>query len=76
MNPRIKEILAELSKTSYGQALNEYLDYKYDDINDVHKIKSEAELIGHQIALKLLDELFGFLGDKLKAGKSTKPRYD
>lgn len=60
MRIEIKQLLNDLPKTSHGQALKEYLDEKYREINDVSSIQTLEDAKGKQIALKLLKEIFSF----------------
>lgn len=77
MTPEMKQALAELAKTSYGQWLVRYLDLKFEDIGDVMKATTLEDLKGRQYALKVLNEMFAFLaGDNSKLGSSGKPKYN
>lgn len=64
MRAEIKQLLLELPKTSHGQALKEFLDEQYKEINDVTNITTLEEAKGKQYALKVLKKIFGFYGEQ------------
>lgn len=74
MTPELKELLNNLGKSSYGAALQEYLNLKYEELNDVLKA-TEQDLRGRQFAIKIMNELFGFLGDNSKVAGRNKKQY-
>ncbi len=77
MTPEMKNALAELSKTSYGQWLVRYLDLKFEEIGDIMKCQDEIDMKGRQYALKVLNEMFAFLaGDNSKLGPTGKSKYN
>jgi uncharacterized protein YerC len=63
MRIEIKTLLKELPKTSHGQALKEYLDECYKEINDVSTINTIEEAKGKQLAMKTLKKIFAFYND-------------
>lgn len=69
MRIEIQKLLEELPKTSHGQALKEFLDEQYAEINDVTTISTLDEAKGKQYALKVLKKIFAFYGEKLSTGK-------
>lgn len=75
IEPRIKDLLYELPKTSHGQALKVYLDQQYAEINDVTSVVTLEDAKAKQIALKLLAKIFHFYGDNSVA-KVSKAKYD
>jgi ribosome-associated protein YbcJ (S4-like RNA binding protein) len=58
MRIEIKTLLKELPKTSHGQALKEYLDECYKEINNTIE-----EAKGKQLAMKTLKKIFAFYND-------------
>ena len=54
-------LLKQLSKSSEGIALKEYLEETINKMTDIFTINSYEELIGKQIAIKLIKETFRFL---------------
>lgn len=54
-------LLKQLSKSSEGIALKEYLEETINKMTDIFTITSYEELIGKQIAIKLIKETFRFL---------------
>lgn len=69
-----KILLEGLRLTNYGKALQALLDEKYAELNNVNSCKSWEDTIGRQHAIKILDELFHFMKEKVKVENKT--RYD
>ena len=69
-----KELLEGLRLTNYGKALKELLDEKYSEIGDIKTCNSWEEVVGRKYALKLIDEIFYFMKEKVDV--TNKPRYD
>lgn len=59
-----KELLQQLAKMSHGKALKECLEEELKEIGDVDNAKTEAELIGRQLAKKTLKRIFSFLEEE------------
>ncbi len=59
-----KRILEELYRTPYGKTLEIVLNKAIDEINDVRTMNTLEELLGRKIALKFINELFFFMGEK------------
>lgn len=64
MKQENKKLLEELSHTSYGIALKEFLDEEYSLLDDVSSCTSWEDTLGRQKAIKVLDKLFAFMGKK------------
>lgn len=71
----LKKALTELGKTSYGKSLADYLNIKLSDLADITRAAKDT-FEGRQHAVKVLIELFGFLGDNLKLDVRQKPKYN
>lgn len=66
-----EDTLKQMSKTIYGQALISYLDQARKELDSVSKTRTFDELLGKQYAIKVIDDLFVFMGDR---EVSTKPK--
>lgn len=75
MNEEQKLLLVELGKNQYGAALKAFLNVEYEKINDIQTTTSWEETIGRQLALKTLDKLFNFMGERKTSGKSPRHEY-
>lgn len=64
MKPESKKLLEELPRTTYGKALQEYLDEEVAKIDTVKGAKglSHDQLVGREIALEIVEKLFYFMG--------------
>jgi hypothetical protein len=65
------ELLKELSKMPQGGALKEYFAEKLNCLTDISNITSFEELLGRQVASKILKETIRFL-DSLTENKTIK----
>lgn len=74
LSPEKRALLAELSRSSHGEALREYLEECYEEVGDVRKCSSWEDTIGRQHALIVLDGVFSFLTDK-QTTQSGKTQY-
>lgn len=74
MLPSNKQLLQEMKQTNYGRALQELLDEKYEELSNVKNCKSWDDTLGRQHAVRILDDIFSFMRDKVDA--PTKTRYD
>ena len=70
-----KKLLKEISSSTYGKALLEYLDEEYVIINDVKSCKTVEEMKGRQLALQTLDKLFSFMKE-IKVEIKSKNQYE
>ena len=72
-----KQLLHDLKNTSYGRALQTYLEEKYTEIGDITSIPNDAniaeETLGRKFALRLLKDLFNFMENKKTVEKSKNP---
>ena len=66
INQDIEKILHELGGTSYGAALKLVLEQKKNELNKVGTLKTLEELLGRQHAIKLIDDIFSFMGEKVE----------
>lgn len=64
LDQQTKEALENLNNTPYGAALKAYLEKAKGEINDVKTMNTIDELLGRKYALKYIDELFSFMGEK------------
>jgi hypothetical protein len=71
---QIETTLKQLSATPYGFALIELLNQWENEMNDVSTILTVEQLEGRKIALKLVKDLFKFMGDR-KVEKINKNQY-
>lgn len=74
ITPENRELLEGLRNTNYGKALKELLDEKLEEIGNIKSCKSWEETLGRQYALKLIDDIFSFMKEKVVI--SNKNRYD
>lgn len=74
IEPDIKEKLEQLNNTPYGIAIKVYLGKAREEINDVKTMSTFDELLGRKYALKYIDELFSFMGEK-KVETRSKNQY-
>lgn len=74
MTQENKEILKGLKQTNYGKALQELLDEKYAELNNVKNCTSWEDTKARTYALDILDEIFGFMRPKEDVQNSR--RYD
>lgn len=71
-----EELLANLAKTPYGKALQDFLDSKYDEINNIMSAKTWEETLGRQFALNVLKDLFAFMGTQHIDSPQKKNQYE
>ena len=64
-----KKLLSELSRTSYGRALQEYLDEHFNELKDVSNAKSWDDTLARQQAVRILKNLFYFMEEKKTSDK-------
>ena len=64
IDPKIKELLYELPKTSHGQALKAHLDSAYEALTDVDNCKDWEDAAARKHARAILRRIFEFYGDK------------
>jgi hypothetical protein len=69
LSPHTRELLSQLATSAHGRALKEYLDEKYETINDVTSCQNWEHTVGKQIALGVLKEIFSFLEEKKAVDK-------
>lgn len=69
-----RQLLSEMKNTNYGKALKNFLDDKYEEMNNVATCKSWEETLGRAFAVKILDDLFSFMKEKTESKNKT--RYD
>lgn len=73
MNVEQKKLLLDLRSTSYGKALQAFLEEKYKEIGDITTIPNDeniaVETMGRKFALKLLKDLFIFMEEKKPVDK-------
>lgn len=70
ISPDKLKLLQELKNTPYGVALKEFLTEKNNELNDVNTCKSYEEVLGRQLALKTLKDLFSFMERRESIDKS------
>lgn len=59
-----KKLLEELSKTSYGKALREYLEESLKSISDINTCSSWEDTLARQKAVIVVRKLFSFMEEK------------
>lgn len=64
LDEQTKTNLEQLPKTPYGMALKIYLEKAKEEINDVKTMDTLDQLLGRKYALKYIDDLFSFMGEK------------
>ena len=64
ISPEINELLQQLPRTAYGQALIKFLNQAKEELNNVKTIESWDETLGRKSAIKMIDDLFSFMGEK------------
>jgi len=64
ITPEINELLQQLSRTAHGQALIKFLNQAKEELNNVKTIESWDETLGRKSAIKMIDDLFSFMGEK------------
>lgn len=74
IDQQTKETIGNLNNTPYGVALKVYLEKAREEINDVKTMSTLDELLGRKYALKYIDELFSFMGEK-KVETKSKNQY-
>ncbi len=70
LDPRNKDLLAQLATSAHGRALKAYLDEKYAAINDVTTCTSWEHTVGKQLALGVLKDIFSFLEERKTVDKT------
>lgn len=73
MTQNEKQILNDLGRTNFGQALRVYLEEKKREIGDISASTSWEDTKARQLALKLIKELFAFMEDKVSIDKMKNP---
>jgi hypothetical protein len=73
ISPESRRLLEELSHSSYGKALREFLDERFAEIGNIRASKSWEETLGRGFALTLLEELFSFMGEKSSTTNKKTP---
>ena len=66
ITPEINELLQQLPRTAHGQALIKFLNQVKEELNNVKTIESWDEALGRKSAIKMIDDLFSFMGEKKK----------
>ncbi len=61
MKPETKDLLAQLGSTSYGKALQDYLEVSLTEIGDITKPNTWEETLGRRFAVKLIRDLFALM---------------
>jgi len=74
IDKNIEDTLKQIPSTVYGMALTKYLEQYKGELNNVETIKTNEELLGRQFALKLIKDLFKFMGEK-KVETPNKNQY-
>lgn len=74
IDPKIKEELEQLSKTTFGKALKVYLEEKKAEIGDITACKNWEDTQGRQHALKLINDLFTVM-EPVKLEKTRTNQY-
>lgn len=64
LETKYTELLNELPKLAHGQALMKFLEEERKILNDVKTLTSWEEALGRKNAIKVIDDLFAFLGEK------------
>ena len=67
MNPEHKKLLEDLSRTSYGKALSEFLNKELEELKDVTNAQSWDDALGRKHAVRIIERLFSFMEEKPKA---------
>jgi hypothetical protein len=67
-----RQVLQELGKTQYGQALRALLNEKLADIKDISNTKTWEETLGRQFAVRLIKDIFSFMEEKISPSKESK----
>lgn len=70
LEPNLSELLNELPKLAHGQALLKFLEEEKKILNDVKTLTSWEEALGRKNAIKIIDDLFSFMGEKKVETKS------
>jgi hypothetical protein len=66
-----KKLLEQLSKTSYGVALKEFLNEEREGLLDVRNSATWEDALASKKAIKLIDRLFSFMIEKKETNKET-----
>lgn len=74
MTPESKQLLAGLKQTNYGKALQELLDEKTAELNNVRNCTSWEDTKARSYALDIIDEIFKFMKSPVDTPKNN--RYD
>lgn len=74
MTQQEKELLFTLKNSAHGRVLKKYLELEKQKIADVLNCNSWDETIGRQHAVKLINNIFGFLEEK-EAKERTPNQY-
>jgi hypothetical protein len=66
MTPENKKLLEDLSRTSYGRALSEFLKKELEELKDVSNATSWDDALGRKHATRIIERLFSFMEEKPK----------
>lgn len=75
ISPEQKQKLSELKNTPYGMALEAFLMEKCNEIDTVATCGSWEETLGRKQALKIIREIFAFMGSEVGEVKPRKNPY-
>ena len=70
IDPKVKQLLDQMAMTAHGKALKVYLDDQIKYHTDINKMASLDELLGAQIAVRIIRDVFKFL----EIEKPTQPK--
>ena len=70
MTPENKKLLEDLSRTSSGRALSEFLTKELTELKDVSNATSWDDALGRKHAVKIIEKLFAFMEERPKTNTS------
>ena len=64
IDERTNELLKEANSTAHGQAVIRFLNAYKEDLNNIKTVQSWDEALGRKYAIKFVDDLLSFMGEK------------
>jgi hypothetical protein len=75
IKPETRRLLAEMPRTNYGKAVEEYLTEAMKELRDVVNATSWDDTLARQHSVKFLEDLLSLMREP-KTPTSSKTRYD
>ena len=76
ISPQNKELLEQLGRSPFGKALQEYLNERFDELNDVQTCLSWEDTMARKKALGILEQLFRFMAPSQPSATKKTGKYE